>query len=59
MNLFIKSWAGFIETSPRFDEQIQEQLIIGTFRTTFSEIFFKTSNIYENIHKNAKMYEIG
>ena len=23
-----ESWWGFIETSPRFDEQIQEQLII-------------------------------
>ena len=26
LNLFIKSWAGFIEASPKFDEQMQEKL---------------------------------
>jgi len=27
LNLFIKCWAGFIETCSTFDEQIQERLI--------------------------------
>ena len=26
LNLFIQSWAGFIEASPRLDEQNQEKL---------------------------------
>jgi len=50
LTLFIKSWAGFTETSSTtFDGQIQEKLIISTFRTSFSEIFSSISTICEVI----------
>ena len=41
LNLFMKYWAGFIKTSPQFDEEIQEKLISSTFSflTTFSKVF--------------------
>ena len=42
---------GSNEASTRFDEQIQEKMIISTFLSTFNQILF---NIYEVISKSVK-----
>ena len=44
------------EASPRLGEHIQEKLIIRTFWTISSDIFFNVSTIFEDIFQNVRYY---